>query len=143
MKNEMMKKTRERSRQRQYINKTIDYLLSFPVHSFDSQNLSHNSLETVTKLISDSSCRKTQVAGELHARDLAEAEGGGGGHTEQHFNQVQSRGALPGSHSSLRGTEREREEALADHPVSHLAVCPCRLWRTCAHIRSLPSSTSS
>lgn len=40
--------------------------------------------------------RKAQIAGELHAGDLAEAEGGSGGHTEQHFNQVQSRGALPG-----------------------------------------------
>ena len=40
--------------------------------------------------------RKAQIARELHTGDLAEAEGGGGGHTEQHIHQVQSGGALPG-----------------------------------------------
>lgn len=45
--------------------------------------------------------RKTQIARELHTGDLAEAEGGSRGHTEQHFNQVQSRGALPGIDTDL------------------------------------------
>lgn len=45
--------------------------------------------------------RKTQIARELHTGDLAEAEGGSRGHTEQHFNQVQSRGALPGITTGL------------------------------------------
>lgn len=48
------------------------------------------------------SCRKTQVTRKLHTGDLAEAERSCGGHSEQHFHQVQSRGALPGI-----GSERE------------------------------------
>ncbi len=58
----------------------------------------------------DSLCfahRKAQVAGELHAGDLAEAEGGGRGHTEQHFNQVQSGGALPGIATHLLAFHRK------------------------------------
>lgn len=53
--------------------------------------------------------RKAQVARELHSGDVAEAKGGGGGHSEQHFNQVQSRGALPGITTGL--LERKISEA--------------------------------
>lgn len=56
--------------------------------------------------------RKAQIAWELHAGDLAEAEGGGRGHTEQHFNQVQSRGALPGITADLLTAQRKLTEAL-------------------------------
>lgn len=54
-----------------------------------------------------SACRKAQIAWELHTGDLAEAEGGSGGHTEQHFNQVQSRGALPGISANLLTDHRK------------------------------------
>lgn len=50
--------------------------------------------------------RKAQVARELHSGDVAEAKGSGGGHSEQHFNQVQSRGALPGITTGLASSRK-------------------------------------
>ena len=85
--------------------------------------------------------RKAQIAWELHAGDLAEAEGGSGGHSEQHFNQVQSRGALPGITAGLLTSLRW---CIKGFPLWRFGCfCPLRLLRTCAPIRYLPSFTNS
>lgn len=41
--------------------------------------------------------RKAKITWKLHPGDMAEVEGGSGGYTEQHFNKIQSGGALPGT----------------------------------------------
>lgn len=60
----------------------------------------------LSQFVFGSAHRKAQVARELHSGDVAEAKGGGGGHSEQHFNQVQSRGALPGITTGLVGIRK-------------------------------------
>lgn len=85
-----------------------------------------------------SSPRKTQIARELHTRDVAEAEGGGGGHTEQHIHQVQSGRALPGITPHW-----EEAHAFTDVQSVWFRGLLLRLWRTSAPTRYPPSFTNS
>lgn len=87
--------------------------------------------------------RKAQIAGELHAGDLAEAEGGSRGHTEQHFNQVQSRGALPGISIDLLTSRPPPPVVFIPFNFVNLCFSPLRLSRTSAPIRYLPSFTNN
>lgn len=86
--------------------------------------------------------RKAQVARELHSGDVAEAKGGGGGHSEQHFNQVQSRGALPGITTGL-ACSRKPPVFRKPSVWCYVFFLPLRRWRTCAPMKYLTSFTSS
>lgn len=90
-------------------------------------------MRLVTQFCFCFSHRKAQIARELHAGDLAEAEGGGGGHTEQHVNQIQSRGALPGIQTDPLNSPICKQQLCRYHYSDSSVFSPQAVENLCFH----------